>query len=299
MTAMRRAAICIGSNAVRMLVADQADGMTVNVARFRNDVRPFEGLTDSGFTGESIERVTAAVRDMLERASRLDAARAGIVATSAVRDAANADDLAGRLAASTGLTLCVLTGEEEARLSYLGCAPDDTYGVVDIGGGSTEIAYSFENVVITTSMQIGAVRLAQSIEGLDEKNVSDVRSEMIRSISDRMPRTGMPARWVGVGGTCTTLARISTSGSRQIERCALKLGEVERISDFLHAMPHCERVNVPGLSAKRADIIVPGAWIVSALMRALGVDELTITERGNLDGIMAYQPERYKEMGLK
>jgi exopolyphosphatase/guanosine-5'-triphosphate,3'-diphosphate pyrophosphatase len=275
-----------------MLVAEDTPEGVRSATRFREDVRPFAGLTPDGLSEDSIDRIVASVEKLLALAKSCGSISACLVATSAVRDAANADAFSFRILDRTGLRLRVLSGEEEARLSLKGCSSSDSDGVIDIGGGSTEIAVERGGETTAVSLQIGAVRLARKTNGLNKYEYISMRAAIERDIRNAAHKFTIdpPVRWVGVGGTCTTIARIDANGERAIEGRALERGAVERISDMLSNMNATERAQVPGLSAKRVDVIVPGAWIMVACMRALNIKRLIVTERGNLDGVLADPP---------
>ena len=289
----RKAIIGIGSNAVRMLVADEPQNGSsdiIDAVRFREDVRPFAGLTAQGLSREAMERIALALTRLASRAKELGVTQAGLVATSAVRDAANADEFAEYILARTRLSMRVLSGAEEARLGYIGCASSDTDGIIDIGGGSTEIAAQNGGGLDTVSLQVGAVRLSRDLNAGD--TASSIRAHMesaLSKVSIHFKR-GSSAHWVGVGGTFTTLARIDANGLKQVEGRILTFNSIQRISDILETMTLAERECVPGLPSKRADVIIPGAWIALGCMKALEIPWLTISERSNLYGVMISPP---------
>lgn len=137
---MRLAAIGIGSNSVRLLVADAAaNGAITPVLRDRCGTRLFAGLVDGALTEESMEVSASASRELERKAREAGAGKIYIFATSAVRDAKNGDAFIERIRSMTGLTLDVCTGEQEALLSYAGAAKPGLCGMIDIGGGSTEL----------------------------------------------------------------------------------------------------------------------------------------------------------------
>ncbi len=137
---MRAAVIGIGSNSVRMLVAEAADGEIRRISRDRAGTRLFAGLDEAGnLSREAMASSCAAVKRMAESARSQGAEKVHLFATSATRDAANNADFAALLKAETGLTLEICSGDEEAALSFFGATDGGDSGVIDIGGGSTEI----------------------------------------------------------------------------------------------------------------------------------------------------------------
>ncbi|MDR1262368.1 MAG: hypothetical protein LBK46_02635 [Oscillospiraceae bacterium] len=284
-----RAVIGIGSNSVRMLTARVYNGVLTDTARYREDVRTFAGLTERGLSDEMMVRVLMAVMRLLSVARGAGACDAMLIATSAIRDAVNAGEFARHVREGTGLEMHVLSGEEEARLGFGGATAGlpGCCGMIDIGGGSTELAVGVDGKPSAQiSLQLGAARLARTVSASVDPEA--VLADLVQSITDE--RGALPAElpryWVGVGGTFHTLARVSQGGKSDIEGQVLTRGDVERIADALHRMPLERRASVPGLQPARADIIVPGAWIALAYARTLGIDEISVTERGNLDGCM-------------
>lgn len=291
---MPRAVIGIGSNAVRMLTACVCDGALIGVKRYREDVRTFAGLSASGLSEETMARVISAVMRLYETAREDGAELVGLIATSATRDAANADDLAQRIYGGMGIVMNVLTGEEEAQLGFAGATAGQKgrCGMIDIGGGSTELAIGADGETESLiSLQLGAARLARDvIISAESKSVEPeaVLAGIEQTLSEsrgELPES-MPREWVGVGGTFHTLARIGMGGASDVEGIELTQEIVARIADELHRIPLAQRCSVPGLPPRRADIIVPGAWIALACMRALRIQSITVTERGNLDGYL-------------
>jgi exopolyphosphatase/guanosine-5'-triphosphate,3'-diphosphate pyrophosphatase len=284
-----RAVIGIGSNSVRMLTARVCNGVIADTARYREDVRTFAGLTERGLSDDMMVRVMIAVMRLLSAARDAGVRDAVLIATSAIRDAVNAGEFARRVREGVGLEMRVLSGEEEARLGFGGATVGlpGRCGMIDIGGGSTELAVGVDGEPSAQiSLQLGAARLARAVSASADPEV--VLADLVQSIAGAcgaLPAE-LPRRWVGVGGTFHTLARVSQGGKRDIEGQALTRGDIERIADALHRMPLEWRASVPGLQSTRADIIVPGAWIALACARALGIDEILVTERGNLDGCM-------------
>mgnify|MGYP000919314992 FL=1 len=162
---MRAAVIGIGSNSVRMLVAEAADGEIRRISRDRAGTRLFAGLDEAGnLSREAMASSCAAVKRMADSARSQGAEKVHLFATSATRDAANNADFAALLKAETGLTLEICSGDEEAALSFFGATDGGDSGVIDIGGGSTEIIIGQGmNIRCSFSCQMGAVRLFQRI----------------------------------------------------------------------------------------------------------------------------------------
>ena len=173
---MRAAVIGIGSNSVRMLVAEAADGEIRRISRDRAGTRLFAGLDEAGnLSREAMASSCAAVKRMADSARSQGAEKVHLFATSATRDAANNADFAALLKAETDLTLEICSGDEEAALSFFGATDGGESGVIDIGGGSTEIIIGQGmNIRCSFSCQMGAVRLFQRIPIRDHGDLDAV-----------------------------------------------------------------------------------------------------------------------------
>ena len=162
---MKVAAIGIGSNSVRMIVALVADGQATLVRRDRAGTRLFAGLDEHrNLSAQAMDATVAVVRDMAISAREEGAQEVRLFATSATRDAVNKDEFARLLQERAGLELEICSGEEEAGLSFLGATGEGYCGVIDIGGGSTEVVMGEEqDIRCAFSCQMGAVRLSSRI----------------------------------------------------------------------------------------------------------------------------------------
>ena len=297
---MKVAAIGIGSNSVRMLIAQVQDGQAVRIRRDRAGTRLFAGLdAHRNLSPSAMETTVAAVREMAESARAEGVEEIRLFATSATRDAANRDDFAALLRREAGLALEVCSGEEEAILSFLGAAGEGYCGVVDIGGGSTEIVMGEErDIRCAFSCQMGAVRLASRIPINAHGDLPAVIA-LADSILDHKlqehPSLLLPTRWTGTGGTFTTLGAmirgVHWTDRTYMHGTVLPLEEVERRAYYLADMSLPERKQIPGLQPNRADIIVHGICILLAVMRRMDMKQIVVSENGNLDG---YIRDRYR-----
>jgi len=235
-------------------------------------------------TEECITRIVDVVVGFQKVATAQGSVSVSLIATSATRDASNAQQLAKRIDQETGLHLRVLTGDEEAALSFAGGALSGECGMIDVGGGSTEIIVGLDGVPHhTLSMQMGAIRLSQQSDTQADQLCERLESEIASAW-----KFSTPQLWVGVGGTCTTLADIDAGLVNHSEGYQLTYNHAEDIMKRLAVMSPVERSNLPGLPPKRADIIVAGAVLVVACMRVLRINILQTTKRNNLDGWLIY-----------
>lgn len=296
---MKIAVIGIGSNSVRMLVAEVKDGHFRRLRRDREGTRLFAGLgEDRRLSPLAMDMTVSAVKRMAESARAEGAEMVHLFATSAARDAANQDELTARLQAEAGVALEICSGEREAALSFLGATGGGYTGVIDIGGGSTEVVVGQgADIVCAFSCQMGAVRLFRQLPITghgDIAAVEDAAADILNRQLMEHPSLRLPETWIGTGGTFTTLAAMSR-GIRWTDRTymhgtRLTLEQITRQAWLLADMSMEERLVLPGLQPHRADIVVHGICILMAAMKRLGAAEITVSEYGNLDG---YLKDRY------
>ena len=296
---MKIAAIGIGSNSVRMLVALVEDGRATRVRRDRAGTRLFAGLDEKrNLSREAMDATVQVVREMALSALEEGAQEVRLFATSATRDAANRAEFARLLQEQAGLQLEICSGEEEATLSFLGATGGGFCGVVDIGGGSTEIVVGNEHDIrCAFSCQMGAVRLAGRVPITahgDLQPVIDLAGDILDHKLREHPTLTLPERWYGTGGTFTTLGAmllgVHWTDRTYMHGTVLPYEEIERRAWQLSDMSLEERKRIPGLQPNRVDIIVHGICILLAVMRRLNIKEITVSEMGNLDG---YIRDRY------
>ena len=291
------AVIGIGSNSVRMLVVEiEPDGFT-RLTRDREGTRLFAGLDgERRLSPESMERTAGAAARMAASAGKIGCEQVHIFATSASRDARNGEEFLSLLRRLTGVTPEIITGEEEAVLSFLGAtdiAPrGETCGVIDIGGGSTELVIGQGgDISLALSCQMGAVRLYRllAIERKEDMPAVEFAArEILKEAMEGREIPPIPKNWIGTGGTFTALAalvrgvpwtdRSFMHGSR------LPRQRIREIGEELAGMTVEERLKTEGIQPSRADIVVHGICILLAVMDQLGIDEISVSEYGNLDG---------------
>ena len=300
--ATRIAAIDIGSNSVRQIIADvSADGVIRVVDEMKAAPRLGAGLHKSGaLSDEGMTRAVETLTRMATLARQMGATRVEAVATSAVRDATNAREFLQRVKREAKLDVRVLDGEAEARLSFRSALAHFDLGqgrtvVMDIGGGSVELALSAEGIVEhLASLPLGAIRLTELYLGepITRKAVKKLRSaarKMIRG--DLRARDWRGARVIGSGGTFTNLgdihlARHGVAMARSVHGAVIPREELEHVLDMLVAMTADERRNVPGLNPERADIIVAGLAVAAEVMARVDARELLVSRYGIREGLL-------------
>jgi exopolyphosphatase/guanosine-5'-triphosphate,3'-diphosphate pyrophosphatase len=300
----RLAAIDLGSNTIRLLVADAdpAAGLTPVHAE-QVVARLGEGLARSGVLGPGgMARAAAAVRAYRDRAAAMGAQRVIVVATAAVRDARNGGDLVRALEAEGGLEVRVADGAEEARLALLGVAAGMAssrapFCLVDVGGGSTELVVARGAAPLAAvSLDVGVVRLAERFFGADPPRDAEydacVAHVVARLAAEAWPvvRPAAPERLVGTAGTATTLAALdlglSAYDARRVQGHRLDVDRIEALRRGLSRLSLAERARLPCLEPGRADLIIPGIAVVLAVLRGIGFDHLTVSDTGLREGIL-------------
>ena len=281
-----------------MLIADIQDAQLHRVLRDREGLRVFAALDEYGnISTDMILNACKSVETMARKARENGATAIHLFATSAVRDAHNQGELCESLLRTTGLTPEICSGDLEARLSFLGATNEKRSGVIDIGGGSTEIVVGRgDRGDYATSLQMGAGRLYRvhpitSAEDADE--VVELAKSILRAESGRLTALEPPEEWIGVGGTFTTTAALvqdvpwERRGS--IHGFHAKASDIRLTMEHLAPMKMENRLKLAGLQPQRADIIVHGLAILTACMELLNIREIVVSEHGNLEGYLKYK----------
>jgi exopolyphosphatase/guanosine-5'-triphosphate,3'-diphosphate pyrophosphatase len=297
--AMRIAVIDIGTNSTRLLVADVDAGRVDEVERRTTVTNMGRGVDHSGMIcGDAIEDVCGVIADYKARYEELGAERVMAIATSAVRDAVNGAACVAELRERFGLDATLLTGEEEAHLTYLGATAhrpaEEPTLVFDIGGGSTELIIgSGQDVGFYASLQAGTIRQSERHLTSDppdphelEDLAADIRHLIERAIAAQPE--ARPSRAIAVAGTPTSLAaidqRLEPYDPGRVHGYRLVMRRIQRMLSRLSSLPLAERLRVPGLHPGRAPTIVAGTVILVQVMRAFGLEEVEVSELDILHG---------------
>ena len=288
------AVIGIGSNSTRLLMGDvQNEGISI-LHRIREDTRLFAGLEKNLLGRESILNAAFAVSRLVAFSREHGAEGVHIIATSAARDAANSDELGHLILSMTGIEVDILSGSEEAELSFLGCAGTGYCGMIDLGGGSTEISIGGSNrPMVARSIQVGAGRLLREVPCLLDGGFSEVIDRCKNRARDGLMDVKLdrlPSAWYGIGGTLTCLASMDMEldqyDRESVDGYALTFEAVSKWAIRLSEMDMTERAQIRGIQPRRADIIAHGAAALLGVMDALGIPRLIVRNRSNLDGFL-------------
>ncbi|REE94840.1 Ppx/GppA phosphatase family protein [Thermomonospora umbrina] len=299
---MRLGVLDVGSNTVHLLVVDAHRGARPLPAySHKEELRLADHLEDGRVTEEGEERLHAFVRDALRVAEDKGVEDLLAFATSAVREAANGEDVLARINAATGADLQVLPGDEEARLTFL--AVRRWYGwssgrllVVDIGGGSLEIASGIDEAPdVAISLPLGAGRLTRDRLGTDPPDAEElrelrryVRAEIARRVGE-VSRYGPPDHAVATSKTFKQLARITgapPSAEGPLVKRVLRHDDLTEWSEKLARMSVEERATLDGVSERRAPQLPAGAVVADAAMDLFEVDELEICPWALREGVI-------------
>ncbi|MCE9602673.1 MAG: Ppx/GppA family phosphatase [Gemmatimonadetes bacterium] len=297
----RIAAIDIGSNSIRQIVADVFPSGEIRIVdEMKAAPRLGAGLSATGQLDEAhMDEAVEALARMATLARQQGCKRIEVVATSAVRDASNGATFLTRVRRESGLRPRVLVGEEEARLAFRSALAHFELGVgrsvvMDIGGGSLELALAAEGLVERlVTFPFGAIRLTeQFLEGRPgPKGVKKLRKHVRAAIKKVLPvRDWRGATVIGSGGTFTNLAGMFLARQgikvRSVHGTHIPRHEVEHILETLLNMTVEERLQVPGLNAGRADIIVAGLAVAAEVLARVEPRELTASGFGIREGLL-------------
>ena len=298
---MRLACIGIGSNAIRLLIAEWSQERLCVIRRERRGTRLFAGLVDGALTQQSIRSSVDAVAELAMLARLSGAQEIFVFATSAVRDASNGDEFTRLAQEASKTNIEIITGEQEAVLSYIGASCGGCCGVIDIGGGSTEFTIGMDEQTLgAVSLQMGAVRMnAQTpIRSLEDYEATVERCmHMIHRDAQALLQLPKAENWAGVGGTMTTIGAMHRGvpmfDPQICEGMKIGRADVRAWGRRLASLSMADRRQIVGLMPQRADIIPSGVAILEAAMRVFGMEEMALSAHGNMDG---YLKKKFKEM---
>ena len=287
------AAIDCGTNTIKLLIGD----LPVVAVRESRMVRLGQGVDASGeLSAEALARTFAAIEEYAALIAAHDVDRIRFCATSATRDASNAEEFRDGVLARLGVRPEVLSGQEEAALSFAGATRDLEVAapvlVIDVGGGSTELVLGTHGPESSDSMDIGSVRLHERHLHSDPPTAAEVAACVadIEAALDRCPvDPSAAASVIGIAGTFLSVAAgaldLPAYDGAAVDRAALPLHRVHALVDRLVAMTVAERLELPWMHPGRADVIGAGALIVSRVLGRTSVEEVLVCQADILDGI--------------
>ncbi len=305
----RLAAIDLGSNTVRLLVAEQNEAGELCALRRERIISRLGGsyAKDRGLDAEAMERTLEALKIFQKLLAQERVAQITVVGTGVMREARNREEFRQRIYRETGLNLRILTGAEEAQLMLKGVlwgrkekTAQDCL-LVDIGGWSTEIVWIHHNLFKhIQSVNLGAVALCEKFlthdppekreEDLLNKHIIRVLNKVHTAFSERGLTPTSRATLIGTAGTITTLAaidqKLTVYDPQKINNYPLRIERIKKIYETLVSLPARERLKIPGLEKGREDLIIAGAAIIINLMAIFHRRRLFVVDSGLLEGIL-------------
>ena len=308
---MKLASIDIGTHSTRLLITDYQNNKFIPLERKMKITRLGKNLDENNMIGKDSARKTVeALSDYRSLVGYYDVKKFRVVGTSAIRKASNSDWFISYVYKHLGMKIDVVSGQEEARLSFYGAVRDMDLNypgckakltgkilVVDIGGGSSEFILGDcnYNLQLVESLNLGCVSLTEKFIGSsipDTNSLSQMQRYIINELEETTGKINLykPAFIIGVAGTITTLAaidlKLAAYNSEKIHRHILSLKKIENIYKNLCRLDLKGRKKVVGLHPGRADVIIGGTAIVLEVLKMLGKKDILVSERDILDGII-------------
>jgi exopolyphosphatase/guanosine-5'-triphosphate,3'-diphosphate pyrophosphatase len=294
------AAIDVGTNSTRLLVSE---GGRRDLERLLRITRLGQGVDRNGrLAPEAVERTLDALREFRAVMDERAVTEIRAVATSAGRDAADADRFLDAAAGVLGVRPELLSGADEGQLAFRGAVSsldptDGPFLVVDIGGGSTEFGVGTERCEGVLSVDMGSVRLSEAYLRHDPPQPEELTAALsvveahLDDVVRELPAVKGMRRMLGLAGTVTTVAAVEIGlepyDRDRIHHFVLTRAAAEDVFRTLATETLADRVHNPGLQPERADVIVGGCCVLVQLYRYFGVDELLVSEADMLDGLVA------------
>lgn len=279
--AKRYAVVDIGTNSARLMIADFENGSIEVIGKSLNTVRIGEGIgASSRITEAAMERTVQALLTYRDEAREKGAQEIFVFATSAVREASNKEEFANKVLSVCGFRVDIISGREEAQIGFLGAAGcGRRRGIVDIGGGSTEVIVGRdENLEYIKSFRVGTVRsLSLYPDSKDNtgNGYADLRARIRDETAELSGQGFGNTHFIGIGGTATALASIALGlkeyRGEKVQGYILTSEKLDEIFALLSSIGIEQRKNVTGLDSKRADVIVFGCCILQEFMASLGI----------------------------
>ncbi len=295
------AAIDCGTNSTRLLISD---GVTTH-ERLMRITRMGAGVEKTGrLDREAIERTMEVLREYRTAMDFHGVEGVRIAATSAARDAANREEFFTQVETLMGAAPELLTGDEEAALSFAGATmgledSDSLTMVFDIGGGSTEFAVGFDQVLESSSINVGCVRMSEKFLEHDPPSAEELTNclsvveQYLDDAARAAPLTRSAVRFIGLAGTVSTVAAVEIGLAEydrdKIHHFALTKVAAEDVFRTLATEKLEDRIHNPGLESGRADVIVGGCCVLVSVMRYFGISECLVSESDILDGLIQSQ----------
>ena len=306
---MKIGTIDIGTNSMRLLIADYKNKKIENIKKYINITRIGQGVDDKGYiTEEALERNLNALKEFADKCIEEKCEKVYCMGTSALRDSKNGQDFVNRAKELTNIDVKIICGEEESNLGFMGVlegAGGDKSNyilVLDIGGGSTEFIVGNEDgIKFCKSENVGALRMTEKFITTDPisdeefNKMSDFIEETISSTLDKIKGMHV-SKLVGIGGAITSLSamnqQLEVYSMEKVHNSVVTKKDLEKILQNLKKMTLSDKKTIKGLQPKRADIITAGVKILHIVMEKLEIEKIMISEYDNLEGLICQNSKK-------
>lgn len=300
---MKIGTIDIGTNSMRLLIADYKNNKIENRKKYVNTTRIGQGVDKDGYiTQEAMERNLNALKEFSDKCKEEKCHKVYCMGTSALRDSKNGQEFVKKAKELTDIDVKIICGDEESNLGFMGVLEGtdgdkkDDILVIDIGGGSTEFIVGNEcGIKFCKSENVGALRMTEKfittdpISDEDFDAMSKFIKETVSSTIDKLNTMNI-SNLVGIGGTITSLSAINQElevySMEKIHNSMVTKKDLEKILQNLKKMTLNDKKTLKGLQPKRADIITAGVEILNIVMEKLEFEKIMISEYDNLEGLM-------------
>lgn len=304
---MRIGAIDIGTNSMRLLIADYIDGKLANREKFVNTTRIGKGVDSEGYINEeSINRNIQALKEFSNLAYEKGCEHIYCIGTSALRDSKNGADFVKLAKSEANIDVDIISGEEESKLGFKGVLQGledkEDILVIDIGGGSTEfILGSYNGIEFSKSENVGALRMTEKFLKKDpicEQEFENMSKFIINTLEVTLNNLKIKniKSIVGIGGTITSVSAINQKlevySMEKIHSSKINKKQLEIILQNLKKMTVSDKKILKGLQPKRADIITAGVTILNIIMKKLEKENIIVSEYDNLEGLLCQNAKK-------
>jgi exopolyphosphatase/guanosine-5'-triphosphate,3'-diphosphate pyrophosphatase len=296
---MLRAGIDIGTNTILLLIAEVKSGQVDRVLEDHvTVVRLGQGVDKNrAFHPDALERARKCFRNYADILKKYPSIKVKAAATSGSRDAKNSTEFFEEIRATYGIPIEVISGEEEARYSFIGSVPDDVgnYAVLDIGGGSTEIVGKAGSGLFRHSFDLGCVRMTERFlksDPVKPEELAALKSYVVKELQEKSEvlKQAGNKELIAVAGTATYLASsflgLKKFDPEKVHMTELSLKDIESLTEKFIPLTAKERVGMGGMDPGRADVIVGGAVILREVLKACGLKRVRVSVRGLRYGLV-------------
>ena len=304
---MKIGTIDIGTNSMRLLIADYNNGKIENRKKHVNTTRIGQGVDKEGYISEeALQRNINALEEFANICKVEECQAIYCMGTSALRDSKNGNIFVDRAKQKTNMNVEIISGNEESNLGFMGVLEgldtDEQILVIDIGGGSTEfILGDREGIKFAKSENVGALRMTEKFlakDPIDTNEFSSMSKFIYSEIKDTIDyiKSKQIKKLVGIGGTITSLSAMNQElevySMEKIHNSEVSIKNIKDILQNLKQMTLNDKKTLKGLQPKRADIITAGVEILNIIMENLEIEKIIVSEYDNLEGLMCHKVKK-------